>query len=119
MSGHGPPANPNCLNCGAPLAAHYCSACGQAADVHVPTSRELLHEVLEGVTHSDSRLWRTLTTLWFRPGELTLEFIRGRRVAYLPPFRLYLVVSVILFILAASSEAGLRYISAADLRPAS
>src|ERR1700689_1016640 len=88
-----------CKNCDAVLLGRFCSNCSQAANVHVPTTRELVHELLEGITHSDSRLWRTLTTLWFKPGKLTTEFIAGRRVAYLPPFRLYLVLSVILFLM--------------------
>lgn len=83
------------------LLGRFCANCSQAADVHVPTTKELAHELLEGLTHSDSRLWRTLTTLWFKPGKLTEEFVAGRRVAYLPPFRLYLIVSI-LFFLAAS-----------------
>jgi hypothetical protein len=88
-----------CKNCDALLSGRFCANCSQAADVHVPTTKELLHELLEGLTHSDSRLWRTLTTLWFKPGKLTAEFVAGRRVAYLPPFRLYLVLSVILFLM--------------------
>jgi hypothetical protein len=91
---------PRCRNCGALLAGRYCNQCGQAADVHVPSTQELLHEALEGLTHSDSRLWSTLQCLWFRPGKLTCEFIAGRRVAYLPPFRLYLILSVLFFFLA-------------------
>src|ERR1700690_139810 len=88
-----------CKNCDAVLLGRFCVNCSQAANVHVPTTMELVHELLEGITHSDSRLWRTLTTLWFKPGKLTAEFIAGRRVAYLPPFRLYLVLSVILFLM--------------------
>jgi hypothetical protein len=89
-----------CKNCAAVLLGRFCVNCSQAADVHVPTTKELLHELLEGLTHSDSRLWRTLTTLWFRPGKLTEEFVAGRRVAYLPPFRLYLIVSILFFLIA-------------------
>jgi uncharacterized membrane protein len=89
-----------CKNCEAALLGRYCANCSQAADVHVPTTMELAHELLEGLTHSDSRLWRTLTTLWFKPGKLTEEFVAGRRVSYLPPFRLYLVLSVVFFLLA-------------------
>jgi hypothetical protein len=88
-----------CKNCEAVLLGRFCANCSQAADVHVPTTRELAHELMEGLTHSDSRLWRTLTTLWFKPGKLTQEFIAGRRVAYLPPFRLYLVLSIIFFLM--------------------
>jgi Protein of unknown function (DUF3667) len=89
----------HCKNCGAVLLGRFCSNCSQAADVHVPSTRELLHDMLEGLTHSDSRLWLTLKYLWFSPGKLTQEFIAGRRVAYLPPFRLYLVLSIIFFLL--------------------
>ena len=89
-----------CKNCEAVLLGRFCVNCSQAANVHVPTTRELLHELLEGLTHSDSRLWRTLTTLWFKPGKLTQEFVAGRRVAYLPPFRLYLIVSIVFFLMA-------------------
>lgn len=34
-----------------------------------------------------------------RPGFLTQEFFAGRRERYLPPFRLYLVISVVLFVM--------------------
>ncbi len=95
-----------CLNCGAALTGRYCANCSQAADVHVPSTRELLHEALEGLTHSDSRLWNTLSLLWFVPGRLTQEFIAGRRAAYLPPFRLYLVLSIIFFLVASVSPMG-------------
>ncbi len=89
-----------CRNCDAILLGAFCASCGQRSDVHVPSTRELLHEAFEGITHSDSRLWRTLRLLWLKPGKLTLEFVAGRRESYLPPFRLYLVMSVLLFLVA-------------------
>jgi hypothetical protein len=72
--------------------------------VHVPTTRELVHEALEGLTHSDSRLWRTLLSLWFRPGALTEEFLAGRRAISLPPFRLYLIISIAFFLIVSASQ---------------
>ena len=110
-----PPAAPQsaarrCLNCGAVLTGRYCTNCGQAADVHVPSTRELLHEALEGITHSDSRLWRTLYLLWFKPGKLTLEFVAGRRASYLPPFRLYLILSIIFFLAASYSHTQVKFV---------
>ena len=93
-------APPHCKNCDAVLLGRYCVNCSQAAEVHVPSTIELVHDLLEGLTHSDSRLWRTLTLLWFKPGKLTQEFVAGRRVAYLPPFRLYLILSIVFFLIA-------------------
>jgi hypothetical protein len=53
------------------------------------------------VFHLDSRVWQTLRLLVTRPGELTREFIAGRHQMYLPPFRLYLVISLFFFALSA------------------
>jgi len=103
-----------CLNCGALLTGRYCAECSQAADVHMPSTRELLHEALEGITHSDSRLWQTLYLLWFKPGKLTQEFAAGRRAAYLPPFRLYLVLSVIFFLVASVSPMQAKFVQLDD-----
>jgi hypothetical protein len=106
-----------CLNCGAALTGRYCANCSQPADVHVPSTRELLHEALEGITHTDSRLWRTLRLLWFKPGKLTQEFVAGRRAAYLPPFRLYLVLSIIFFLIASLSNTHVKFVRFDDKTP--
>ena len=89
-----------CANCGAALAGKYCSQCGQRHhDRPVHDFWHFISEALEDLTHADSRLWQTLSALLFRPGFLTREFLHGRRARYLPPVRLYLVVSVIFFII--------------------
>jgi hypothetical protein len=87
-----------CANCGQPLAGEYCAACGQRHEPHVHTVSHFAGEAFESVSHADSRLWRTLLYLLVRPGFLTREFFSGRRVRYLPPFRLYLVISVAFFL---------------------
>lgn len=87
-----------CANCGAPLAGEYCSNCGQRHEPHVHTIAHFASEAFESITHADSRLWRTLGYLLTRPGLLTREFFAGRRARYLPPFRLYIVISVVFFL---------------------
>ena len=86
-----------CANCHAPLTGEYCAACGQRHEPHIHTVAHFAGEAFESISHADSRLWRTLWYLFSRPGFLTREFFAGRRVAYLPPFRLYLVMSVLFF----------------------
>jgi hypothetical protein len=89
-----------CANCGLPLAGKYCSGCGQRHHDHpVHHFWHFVSEATEDLTHADSRLWQTLFALLFRPGLLTREFLQGRRARYLPPVRLYLVVSVIFFLI--------------------
>jgi Protein of unknown function (DUF3667) len=57
----------------------------------------LVHDGWHLLTHIDSRLWRTLVALLFRPGRLTTEYFVDRRERYLPPLRLYLIISVVFF----------------------
>lgn len=90
----------NCLNCGEVLTGQHCSHCGQRARVRVLSLASLVRDVFGDVMNFDSRLWRTLWPLAFRPGQLTIEFLRGRRVHYTPPFRMYLILSVTFFLLA-------------------
>jgi hypothetical protein len=89
-----------CANCGAALGGEYCAACGQRHEPHVHSVGHFFAEAFESITHADSRLWRTLWYLLAKPGRLTLEFFKGHRVSYLPPFRLYLVISVVFFLVA-------------------
>jgi hypothetical protein len=91
-----------CANCHTPLRGPFCSVCGQRNEPHVHSFWEFLREAAEGLTHADSRVWRTLWSLLFRPGFLTVEYRLGRRARYLPPFRLYLVLSVLFFLVAAA-----------------
>lgn len=90
----------NCLNCGEVLRGQHCAHCGQRARVRVLSLGSLVRDLFGDLTNFDSRLWRTLKPLAFRPGHLTVEFLRGRRVHFTPPFRMYLLVSVAFFLAA-------------------
>jgi hypothetical protein len=87
-----------CKNCGATLAGRYCSACGQAADVRIPSFGSLVGDAFADVFSFDSRVWRSLAML-VRPGRLTRRFLEGQRASYTPPFRLYVVTSLVFFAL--------------------
>jgi Protein of unknown function (DUF3667) len=89
-----------CDNCGAQVPQRYCGVCGQQADSPVHSLREFARHAAEDLTHADSRVWRTLSALLRRPGFLTTEFLHGRRARYLPPLRLYLMLSVVFFLCA-------------------
>jgi hypothetical protein len=86
-----------CLNCGAPLAGPYCHQCGQEAGGHLVSFKTLVAEATNEIFSFDSRFFRSLRPLLFRPGFLTREYMAGRRARYIPPFRFYLIVSVVFF----------------------
>ena len=89
-----------CKNCGTPLEGWYCYACGQNADTHHRSILHLIWEAIEGMFHLDGRLANTLPLLFFRPGKLAKDYMEGRIVRHVPPFRTFLV-ALLLFIFAA------------------
>jgi hypothetical protein len=68
----------------------------------------LLHDLPHDVLHVDGKLTRTLRALFVRPGFLPAEYTAGRRVAYIAPLRLYLVVFLVHLALVATSPDGTR-----------
>ena len=60
--------------------------------------RRILMDVLEDQFSLNSGLVRTLRALFFRPGLLTTEYFALRIARYVPPFRLYLIASLLLFV---------------------
>jgi hypothetical protein len=89
-----------CANCGATLEGPYCHECGQNADNHKRSIFHLIIEAIEGMFHLDGRLALTLPALFFQPGKLAKDYMEGRIVRHVPPFRTFLV-ALLLFIFAA------------------
>lgn len=90
----------HCLNCDAVLTGQYCGKCGQRASSRLISIWELVRDAFGDLFELDSRLWRTLIPLAVRPGALTLDYLRGRRARYMPPFRMYIVLSLTFFLIA-------------------
>lgn len=88
-----------CLNCGEPLEANYCPECGQGAHSLRRPFWSLLGESVETLFSIDSRFAKTVPDLMARPGRMTRHYLDGQRARFLPPFRLYVLASLIFFIL--------------------
>ncbi len=86
-----------CLNCATELQGAFCHHCGQRDQDRRLPLKALLHDVLHDIWHFDHKVLETLRLLVFRPGHLTLAYLDGRRSRYVPPFRLYIFLSFLLF----------------------
>ncbi len=95
-----PGASPNCLNCGTRLRGQYCGTCGQRSRSRLISLWELISDAFGDLFELDSRLWQTLIPLLGRPGRLTRDYLEGRRARFMPPFRMYLVLSLLFFLVA-------------------
>ena len=89
-----------CPNCDELLWGQYCANCGQRARIRMITFWELVKDAGELLASLDSRIWRTLGRLMFRPGRLTLDYLSGRRARYVPPMRLFIASSIVFLFIA-------------------
>jgi uncharacterized protein DUF3667 len=88
-----------CLNCGAALVGPFCAECGQRAVPPHPTITELAGDAITEFTGWDGKFADTIRTLVTRPGELTRQWLAGRRAHFISPLRLYLTASLVFFVL--------------------
>ncbi|MDH5584569.1 MAG: DUF3667 domain-containing protein [Gammaproteobacteria bacterium] len=112
-----PDESPVCLNCGTRLRGQYCGNCGQRSRSRLISIWQLLREAFGDLFELDSRLWRTVVPLLTRPGRLTRDYLEGRRARYMPPFRTYLVLSVIFFLVAFFDPQSFKQIIDPDPQP--
>ena len=90
----------NCLNCAHPLdiSDKFCSNCGQINTTKKLSFNDFFLEFFAGIFSYDSRMNRTITTLIFHPGKITRDYVNGMRTQYANPFRFFLSIAIIFFI---------------------
>ena len=89
----------DCLNCGAELQGHFCHNCGQE-NMHV--KEPFWHFIAHSISHYfhfDSKFFTTIKPLLTQPGQLTLDYLAGKRARYLHPVSMYIFVSIVYFII--------------------
>ena len=96
-SKHSLPIGTPCPNCHTALAGPWCYACGQRGEKYNRSIWRLTLEAAGGLTELDGRIWQTLPRLIFRPGRLTRDYLDGHRAVQIPPFRVFLIVLLMVF----------------------
>jgi hypothetical protein len=100
------------------VAERYCTRCGQDRGLtpHVPFG-EIVGEAVGEVLSVDGRMARTVVPFLLRPGFLAAEFLAGRRVRYSSPLRLYLLTTVLFFLVASTRGTTALRFSARPVSP--
>lgn len=88
-----------CPNCENEFDSNYkfCPHCGQANKKLNLSFKYFISEFLSANFNIDSKIFQTLKLLVFSPAKLTKEFFEGKRVRYIQPVRLYLLISLVYF----------------------
>ena len=90
-----------CISCGAGLSGNFCPHCGEkklnpAKDYSLG---KFLEQTIDALSHFDSKFLRSFKALLFKPGFLTAEFIQGRRIRYMKPVQIFLVATVLFYLI--------------------
>lgn len=91
--------NVSCKNCETVFDGKYCPECGQSITDYDKPFTFIFYNFAGDIFSFDTRFFRTFGALLIKPGFLTAEYFKGRRVKYAPPFRIYIFMSFILFLL--------------------
>ena len=93
--------NSACLNCGQPFTGNekFCSYCGQKNTSEKLTFSIFINNLVSGFFSYDSRFWTTFILLLTKPGQVSKEYIKGKRARFVNPFQLYLNVSIVFFLI--------------------
>jgi len=88
-----------CKSCGNTFSGNYCNECGEKV-LHASdrSFKRFAETVIKAITFADSTFIKTLWLVLKKPGFISREFIEGRRVNYLKPLSLFLVLNLVYFL---------------------
>ena len=88
----------DCLNCGHIVEEHFCPHCGQENIVVKEDAMHMVAHAIADYFHFENKFFGTLKPLLLKPGELTKQYVAGKRVSFIHPIRLYIFVSIVFFL---------------------
>ncbi len=91
-----------CHNCHAAFAdehQNYCAYCGQENHTHKLPVGHFVMELIESLTHFDTKFFQTFVDLVWKPGLVIKNYNDDKRARYFPPVRIYFFTSFIFFLI--------------------
>jgi len=90
-----------CLNCENDISEddNFCSRCGQVNDLKKVSLKQYLSAYFDDFFSFDSRLLNTIVALIFKPGHVSKNYVAGKRMSYMNPFKLYIQITILFFLI--------------------
>ena len=88
-----------CPTCQRPVASDFCPTCGESPTDARASTRcgDCSANCWNSFTAVDGKLMRSFQCLLRRPGMLSVAYLRGQRLLYAPPFRIFLFANMLFF----------------------
>ena len=84
-----------CLNCHDHYTGRFCPRCGQAATTSRFSMKVAAENFAEAYGMGERGMFRTMRDLLLRPGYMILDYLRGMRVSYFAPFKMFFLLFAI------------------------
>ncbi|MBE0651479.1 MAG: DUF3667 domain-containing protein [Bacteroidales bacterium] len=88
-----------CKNCGTSFEGNFCPHCGQSTNDFNQPFRILIYDFMGTIFAFDTRFFKTLKTILIAPGKFSSDFVSGKRASYMEPFKFYVFISFVFFLL--------------------
>ena len=89
-----------CLNCDTQFVGNYCPNCGQDSRTEKLTVKHIFTNFFSGFLNVDNGFLNTILCLFYRPGYMINDYLKGKRVNYFKPFQTLFVLATLYLILA-------------------
>ena len=90
--------NEYCLNCNTELVGKFCHTCGQKMlEPSERTFKYFIFQFFGSAFFLENNFLKNLWTLLSKPGQLSLDFMEGKRKRWMPPFSLFLLINLFYF----------------------
>lgn len=88
-----------CPSCGAAFTGPYCSQCGEKAlNVSEKSIRNFIGTVLNEATSLDGKFLKTLRLMLRRPGEMSYQYMNGKRIPFYKPVSMFFIANLLYFL---------------------
>ncbi len=87
----------------------FCHQCGQLNSTKKLALKDFVAEFVSNVFSYDGRGWRTINHILFKPGFVSKQFLAGKRMSYANPFRFFLSVCIVFFIMVQLQQTYKKY----------
>jgi len=88
----------HCPSCGTETRGQFCGKCGEKEVTDEDYSvRRFLKEIGVAITLLESKVLRSVWLVASKPGYLSTEYFRGRRVQYMKPLQLFVFLNVVYY----------------------
>ena len=95
-----------CDYCGETFVGRFCPQCGSNCERSRMTFRNVIMNVLDVWGLGNRPMFRTIRELFWRPGYMMRDYLRGRQMAYFPPVKLLFLLAM--FMLFEAKLLGIR-----------